>query len=49
MTIEVIRDSGFGGGADAVMAVSEYLALEKVKRGDIFKGAIKEIINEKCF
>lgn len=27
-------------GADAGMAVSEYLALEKVKRGEIFKGAI---------
>lgn len=27
-------------GADAGMAVSEYLALEKVKRGEIFEGAI---------
>ncbi len=27
-------------GADAGMAVSEYLALEKVKEGEIFKGAI---------
>jgi len=27
-------------GADAGMSVSEYLALEKVKRGEIFKGAI---------